>query len=117
MTGNHNKKHIPEHVADKGGKYHEAVTEQQEFADDKLEKEARKLQHHRREGIRNIVHQSAMILIMVSVLILLLMMVIWAWHVLTPWGYLTEERLEDLRNMLFSGALAALVSDYARKNI
>ena len=46
----------------------------------RIRKEARRLQHHRREGVRNLVHQGAQALIMVAIAILVIMVATWGWH-------------------------------------
>ena len=87
------------------------------FEREELEKEARRLQHHRREGVRNLVHQGAQALIMVAIAILVIMVATWGWHLLLPENlhYLSPTQYHELKNVLFSAALSAFVADYARK--
>ena len=109
------EKSLPD-IADKdGGTYADASKEQSDFADESLESDARILQHNRREGIRKWVHRVAIFLIVLAGIILSAMLITWAWHVMTPWPYLSEGKYDELKNMLFSAAIAAFVSDYAKK--
>ena len=39
-----------------------------------------------------------------------------AWHHLTPWAWLDEEQLADLRTVLFSGAVVGAVSSYFQRH-
>ncbi|MDE0308371.1 MAG: hypothetical protein OXI60_00860 [Acidiferrobacterales bacterium] len=114
MNADHGKS-LPDISEKDGGTYADASKERLDFADESLERDARKLQHNRREGIRKWVHRVAVFLIILAGVILSLMLFTWAWHVMAPWPYLSEDKYEELKNMLFSAAIAAFVSDYAKK--
>lgn len=44
-------------------------------------------------------------------------LLIWAWHFLTPWGFLEPHQLEKLQSTIFSGTLGAVVSVLARNYV
>ncbi|BAQ67234.1 hypothetical protein NHU_00062 [Rhodovulum sulfidophilum] len=44
-------------------------------------------------------------------------MVVWLFHFLTPWGWLTDLQLSKIQTVVFSGSLGALVSAFAQKHI
>ena len=95
----------------------QANRESDAFADEDYEKEAQKRQNRRREGVRGAVHWGAMTLIWLAIGIVAVMLLTWAYHFVTPEciHYLNPNQFDKLENVLFSAALAALVSDYAKK--
>lgn len=96
-----------------------ALQESARFSNEKFEAEARKLSHKRLEVLRKNLHQGAVVLIWIAMLALFSILVSWAWHLVTPehLHYLGQNQINELKNILFSAALAAIVSDYAKKVI
>jgi hypothetical protein len=41
----------------------------------------------------------------------------WAWHYLTPWGWLKPDQLSKIQSVIFSGALGAIVTNYFKKRL
>ena len=95
----------------------EAKQEFAEYKDQRLEQEARRLQHRRREGVRQQVHVGALLLIWLAIIVSAGMLVTWGFHLLAPEGYhyLSPDQYDELKNVLFSALLAAFVSEYAKK--
>jgi hypothetical protein len=40
--------------------------------------------------------------------------IVWSWHYITPWAFLTEEQLAKIQSVIFSGTLGAVVATLAR---
>lgn len=51
----------------------------------------------------------------VLVLMFLAAFVVWSLHYITPWEMLPAEKLAKIQAMIFSGALGAIVSGYAKR--
>ncbi|MDR2213075.1 MAG: hypothetical protein LBE21_05550 [Pseudomonadales bacterium] len=41
-------------------------------------------------------------------------LVVWAWHYLTPWPWLTDAQLDKIQSVLFSGGMGAVISGIVR---
>ncbi len=41
-------------------------------------------------------------------------LMVWCWHYLTPWPFLTEPQLSKVQSVIFSGTLGAVVSSLAK---
>ena len=104
-------------IDDPDGGDDDAARELAGFIDADLEQEARTLQHRRREELRGNLHAGAVVLIWISIGILALMVLFWAYHLLAPDNihFLSPEQYNELKSVLFSAALSAFVSGYAKK--
>ena len=80
-----------------------------------LEKEARQLQHQRLEGAKKHFHWGLIILMWIGIATFGVILITWAWHLVTPWHYLSMPAYNDLKNVLFSAALASFVLDHIKK--
>ena len=74
-------------------------------------------QHFRKEDLRSVIHWSIVILVLIAVVTIGGMLATWGWHTLAPQHYhwLSPEELTQIKSLLFSAAMAAFVSEYARK--
>ena len=72
--------------------------------------------HSRRQNLQSIVHVAVSVLVVVASGLLGAMLVAWGLHIVLPdhQHWLSAERLAQLQSFLFSAALAALVSQYAK---
>lgn len=44
-------------------------------------------------------------------------LIVWVWHYVTPWEFLTPDKLAKLQGVVFSGALGAIASSLAKNYI
>lgn len=44
-------------------------------------------------------------------------LVVWVWHQITPYLFLTAEQLSKIQSVIFSGTLGAIVSTYMQKQL
>lgn len=94
-----------------------ADEESRAFASERnLEKEAEESEHDRQEVFRKHLSRAALILFWLFFSIAVFMVMFWAWHLLTPWRFLTDEQLDDIQQ-LSSGGLVAVVAGYLRRYI
>ena len=95
----------------------QAGQESRAFADADYAKEAQAKEHQRKEGVKGAIHKGAMTLIWLAIGIIAVMLLTWAYHFVTPdcMHYLEAEQRDKLENVLFSAALASIVSGYVKK--
>lgn len=112
------RKSVPDiPINDLGTSDEDAAKELASFRSEELEKEARSYQHRRRESIRDTLHKGAKLLIWIAIVILTTMVLFWAYHLLAPehLHFLSTDQYNELKSVLFSAALSAFVSGYAKQ--
>lgn len=84
-----------------------------------LEKEAKRSEHKRRENFREQINKAAKIIFWIGVLGIIVLIFTEIWHLVTPtcWHYLEKDQLSKIETILFSGMIAAMVSEYTKKYI
>lgn len=84
---------------------------------DSLEDEAKRNSHGRRENFRNHIKIAAICLFWVGVICIMSLILTEAWHLITPqkYHYIDDNQKSKIETILFSGALAAMVSGFSKK--
>ena len=89
------------------------------LSDDVIEKAQKAQAFTSQAGMRALVSWVVRILAIVGLLILTTMLLTWGWHFVTPENlhYLTAAQRDELKDVLFSAALSAFVTSYARRTL
>lgn len=82
---------------------------------DDLEKVAQENKHRRGEDIKDHLHRASKCVIWASVVGLGALGFCFIWHLATPWKFLNPEQIDDIRNILFSGLLAGVLSNHFKQ--
>ena len=96
-----------------------AEDEASAFAEDELEKRAKRGAHERRERFRDHIAKAAGFVFWVFVLMGVAAIGIWFWHLLAPetWHFLTSTQISKIEIVVFSAVLASAIPALARKYI
>lgn len=43
--------------------------------------------------------------------------VVWAFHMVTPWGWLRQDQLDKIQGLLTGGVIFGLVADHVKKRL
>ena len=72
-----------------------------------------------KHAVRMAVHKALAWLIPITVgfafILFWMGIAVYAFHMMTPWGWLTEDQLKDIKTVLFSGVLGAIVSQAIKR--
>jgi hypothetical protein len=95
----------------------DATREFQAIITDSYEDDARRQDHGRSQGLKNVGYWATVALIAGGVLLIIVMTGIWAWHMLLPpcRRWLSHDEVEHLQSLLFSGALSAALTVLGKK--
>lgn len=88
-----------------------AHREAEDFSEERLEQEAKKTEHSRREFSKALVHvgQIFLIVVLYSVMVMGIVSLGWHWVVSENYHYLNYEQINTLKNIIFS-AMATNIS-------
>jgi|LakMenEpi03Aug12_release.lakeMendotaPanAssembly.Ray.scaffolds.fasta_scaffold1372868_1 hypothetical protein len=82
---------------------------------DDLEKITRYNQLQRSDNLNYHLHLASKLAIWGLVIALGAFGFCFIWHLVTPWKFLNPEQIDDIRNILFSGLLTAVLSKYYKQ--
>ena len=80
-----------------------------------LDHESLTNEHTRSERIRDWVSRCGLLILIVIVVLIVAAIVSLGVQYLSPWGWLDEQQLKDVRSFLVSGAVISFASAYFRK--
>lgn len=98
---------------------HDEVAQQEalSYAENSLDKEAKKNQHYRREKLRNHMGWAAIVFFWVLAIAVIMIGGCYLYHLLTPLKYhfLDESQVKTIQAMLFSGILVKVWPEYVKQ--
>lgn len=71
--------------------------------------------HKRDLSTRSQLHAVSMVALWVAAIVLLGSVIVWGWHLLTPWAFLTPEQLNSIQTVLFSVVGSSFFTVFAKK--
>lgn len=88
-----------------------AIKEEAAIAENRyLQEDANRQDHTREQSVRNAVNIALRCAIVVGTLIACVFAATWAWHMLTPWPYLTPEQQATLNSLFTGGLISTLLT-------
>jgi hypothetical protein len=87
--------------------------------DDDLETVSKRNEHGRKEKIKDLLNQGALIILGFAILGVLIAGMVFVWHLLSPdnWHWLSSEELRELRSTLSTIILSSAVTGYAASQL
>ena len=82
-----------------------------------LERDGRAREHGRRQSFRDHVNRAVVLIFWTMAGCRVSGILVFAWHLLTPWFFLTEQQLDKLQTILVSALFSSALSAYANKRM
>lgn len=89
-----------------------AKKEEEAIFSGEYDEDAKRQDHRRLQGIKNIAYYAILILVVIGVGLVIMLAVVWFWHLLAPHKvrWLEPIEIDHVQSLLFSGSLASALT-------
>ena len=95
-----------------------ARDEAEDFSEKKLEQDAKKNEHNRKEDSRTLLHWCNKMLIVILYIFILAGIIVFGYHLLLPESvhFITHQQFEIVKNLLFSALATNFAKEFIKNN-